>query len=126
MCFAKIVSTSAKLPVSLLVINFIEDLLEEKWYNYKVINAWVSWDTSKNLVWRLRLYEDSYDTILLTIWGNDWLRSLSTEALKENILTDSNYLDLIESQKKELAVSILINSLLENQNFIQFSNDNSV
>lgn len=65
----------------------LQSILEEKWFSYEVINAWVSWDTSKNLLSRINLYNEDYDIVLLNIWWNDWLRSLSTEDLKENILT---------------------------------------
>ncbi len=64
----------------------LQNILENKWFNYKVVNAWVSWDTSKNLLWRIHLYEDNYDIVLINIWGNDWLRWLNTNELKENIL----------------------------------------
>jgi len=68
----------------------LENKLEEKNYNYKVINAWVSWDTSKNLLSRIDLYTGNYEIILLNIGWNDWLRSLSTNDLKENITTIIN------------------------------------
>ena len=64
----------------------LENILEKKWYNYKIINAWVSWDTSKNLLSRINLYTEKYDVVLLNIWWNDWLRSLSLVDLKRNIL----------------------------------------
>lgn len=64
----------------------LQNILDEDWYNYKIINAWVSGDTSKNLLSRLSLYDEDYNLVLLNIWWNDALRSLSTSDLKENIL----------------------------------------
>lgn len=64
----------------------LEKKLEEKKYNYKVINAWVSWDTSKNLLSRVDLYNEEYEIVLLNIWWNDWLRSLDLKQLKDNII----------------------------------------
>jgi len=63
----------------------LENILIENWYNYEVINAWVSWDTSKNLLSRINLYNEKYDIVLLNIWWNDWLRSLNLDDLKLNI-----------------------------------------
>lgn len=64
----------------------LQTLLQKKWYNYKVINAWVSWDTTKNVLARIDLYKEEYDIILLNVWWNDGLRSLDTQESKENIL----------------------------------------
>lgn len=64
----------------------LQNTLETKWYNFKVINAWVSGDTSKNLLSRIDLYNEKYQVVLLNIWWNDWLRSLSIEELKKNII----------------------------------------
>lgn len=65
----------------------LEELLNKNWNNFEVINAWVSWDTSKNLISRINLYTENYDIVLLNIWWNDWLRSLSLEELEKNIIT---------------------------------------
>ena len=65
----------------------LEELLNKNKTQYEVINAWVSWDTSKNLISRLNLYTESYDIVLLNIGWNDWLRSLSLNDLKSNIIT---------------------------------------
>ena len=64
----------------------LQEIFKTNWYNYEIINAWVSWDTSKNLLSRLSLYEDDYKIVLLNIWWNDWLRSLSLEELESNII----------------------------------------
>ncbi len=64
----------------------LENKLQEDNYNYKIINAWVSWDTSQNLLDRMDLYSETQaDIYLLTIWGNDALRRMSVEDLKQNI-----------------------------------------
>ncbi len=63
----------------------LKDILEKNWYKYEVINAWVSWDTSKNLLARIDLYKDKYELILINIWWNDALRSLDLNTLKKNI-----------------------------------------
>ena len=66
----------------------LETKLQENNYDYKVINAGVSWDTSKNLLDRAELYlEQEPDIVLLVIGGNDGLRAQSTDTLKQNIQT---------------------------------------
>lgn len=65
----------------------LQEKLDENWYNYEVINAWVSWDTSQNLKSRVWLYLDKKPKIvILVIWWNDWLRGLPITDLKKNIL----------------------------------------
>lgn len=60
--------------------------LEENWYNYKIINAWISWDTSEDLKLRAANYiDENPEILLLVIWWNDWLRRLDTENMKKNI-----------------------------------------
>lgn len=65
----------------------LEGVLKVNDYNYKVQNAWVSWDTSKNLLDRIGLYDDiDVSVYLLWIWSNDWLRLQSVEDMRINIL----------------------------------------
>lgn len=65
----------------------LQKTLDESGYNYEVVNAWVSWDTSSNLLSRASLYlEKEPQIVILVIWGNDGLRWLSTVDLKQNIL----------------------------------------
>ncbi len=65
----------------------LESTLADNSYNYEVINAGVSGNTSKNLLDRADLYLDKNpDIVLLVIWGNDGLRGLATVEMKENIL----------------------------------------
>mgnify|MGYP003890943249 CR=1 FL=1 len=61
-------------------------MLEAEWYNYTLINAGVSGDTSNNLLDRADLYlEKNPDIVILVIGGNDGLRGLPTSEMKENI-----------------------------------------
>ncbi len=65
----------------------LQKILDEKWYNFEVINWWVSWDTSANVLSRASLYlEKNPEIVILVVWWNDWLRWLSTSDLKQNIL----------------------------------------
>lgn len=65
----------------------LQNKLQENWYNYEIINAWISGDTSDWLVSRASLYLDQNPEIaILVIGGNDGLRGLSTTNLEENIL----------------------------------------
>lgn len=80
----------------------LEKLLQDKGYNYKIINAWVSWDTSQNLLDRIDLYADTQaDIYLLTIGGNDALRRMDLQNLKQNI---QEIIDTIYSQNPEAQI----------------------
>jgi len=66
----------------------LEKKLLENNYNYKVINAWISGDTSAWLSSRTSLYlEQNPEIVIIVIWWNDALRWLSTIDLKSNILS---------------------------------------
>lgn len=74
----------------------LEDLMQDNWYNYKITNAGVSWDTSKNLLDRIELYDElKVDIYLLTIWANDWLRRQSVETMRWNISTIIEHIQII-------------------------------
>ena len=74
----------------------LETLLQNEEYNYKITNAWVSWDTSKNLLDRIELYDDvKVDIYMLTIWANDWLRRQSVDTMNENISTIIEHLQTV-------------------------------
>lgn len=80
----------------------LEKLLQDNKYNYKIINAWVSWDTSQNLLDRIDLYADTQaDIYLLTIGGNDALRRMDLQNLKQNI---QEIIDTIYSQNPEAEI----------------------
>lgn len=67
----------------------LEKLLNNKEYGYEVINAWVSWDTSKQVLDRLDIYLDEDEWIpeiaILVAWANDWLRWSSLVELEKNL-----------------------------------------
>ncbi|NDK10254.1 arylesterase [Candidatus Gracilibacteria bacterium] len=64
----------------------LQQLLSQDGYNYKLVNAGVSGDTSQNLLNRANLYLDQNpDIVLLMIGGNDGLRGQSVDDLKKNI-----------------------------------------
>lgn len=66
----------------------LEKKLIENNYDYKIINAWISWDTSAWLKSRVSLYlEQNPEIVIIVIWWNDALRWLSTVDLKSNILS---------------------------------------
>lgn len=65
----------------------LEALLQKNWYNYKIINAWVSWETTKAVLQRVKLYlEAKPDLVILVVWWNDWLRGLSITEARSNII----------------------------------------
>lgn len=66
----------------------LEKKLFENNYDYKIVNAWISWDTSAWLKSRVSLYlEQNPEIVIIVIWWNDALRWLSTVDLKSNILS---------------------------------------
>jgi len=80
----------------------LETLMQDNGYNYKIINAWVSWDTSQNLLDRIDLYADTQaDIYLLTIGGNDALRRMDLQNLKQNI---QEIIDTIYSQNPDAQI----------------------
>ncbi len=65
----------------------LQKKLQEGNYNYEVINAWISWDTSDGLVARAELYlEQNPEIVMIVIGWNDGLRGLPTTNLEANIL----------------------------------------
>lgn len=83
----------------------LEEILSSNWYSYEVVNAWVSADTSLQLLNRLDLYLSDSDFLpkvaILVIWWNDWLRWKSVEELKYNI-------DKIIKRLKEKNIKIVL------------------
>ena len=67
----------------------LEKILNKNWYNYEVINAWVSWDTSEQLLKRIDLYINEKESLpniaILVIWWNDWLRWKNLNEIEQNI-----------------------------------------
>ncbi len=65
----------------------LQNKLDLLGYDFDVINAWVSWDTSANILSRASLYlEKKPKIVILVAWWNDWLRWLSTVDLRSNLL----------------------------------------
>ncbi len=70
----------------------LESMLLEKWYDIKVLNWGISWDTSKWLLTRLdrQLESANKDDIAFVVIGaNDWLRGMPLDQMKKNITTIS-------------------------------------
>lgn len=65
----------------------LQQKLSDIWYEYKVVNAWVSGDTTANVLSRAELYlEQKPEIVLLVVGWNDGLRWLSPQEMKNNIL----------------------------------------
>ncbi len=75
------------------------------WDEYEIINAWVSWDTSKQLLDRLNLYIEDDDDLpnlaIVTIGWNDGLRWQSLEDLENNLTSI-----VVQLQQKNIPVII--------------------
>lgn len=66
----------------------LQKILNDNWYNYEVINWWVSWNNSEQLLERVDLYLNDKDLpkiVIIVIWWNDWLRWNSIEELSLNL-----------------------------------------
>jgi len=64
----------------------LEKLLKKNGYDYEIINAGVSWDTSAQALSRVWDYSDQkMDFVILVIWWNDGLQNKSIEDMKDNI-----------------------------------------
>lgn len=75
----------------------LQKKLDDERYNYSIMNAWVSWDTSANILSRASLYlEKNPAIVILVVWWNDALRWLSTVDIKKNIL---NIIDTFPTSK---------------------------
>lgn len=78
-----------QLPIEQSRPSQLQKMLEAAWFtNYKVVNAWKSWDTSKQVKDRLdRSISDAkpWDIAILTIWWNDWFQSVPVSTLEQNI-----------------------------------------
>lgn len=80
------VTAGYNLDISQSYPSLLQNILQENKYQYEVINAWVSGDTSKNLLDRIGLYSDvNVEIYFLTIGGNDGLRRQNTKNMKKNI-----------------------------------------
>jgi len=78
------------LPLEASYPSLLQSKLDERFWNYKVINAGVSGNTSAELKWRLDwVLSDAnpWDIAILVIGGNDGLRGMSLTDLESNILS---------------------------------------
>lgn len=76
------------LPLDESYPSQLQWLLDETWWNYKVINAGVSGNTSAELKTRMNwVLSDAQvnDIAILVIGGNDWLRGMNLWDLESNI-----------------------------------------
>ncbi len=81
----------------------LDTKLKQEWYNYKIINGWVSGNTSKQLLDRADLYLDQDpDLAIIVIGGNDGLRSLPVDEMKQNILS---IIDLYQAAGVEVVIA---------------------
>ncbi len=79
----------------------LEAKLKKNWYEYNIINWWISWNTSKQLLNRLSNYDDiNADIYLLNIWANDWLRKMDLDKMQINIEKTIDYLQKKNSKWK--------------------------
>ncbi len=78
-------------------------MLLEEWYEYKVINWWISWDTSLDLRNRVNEYlEEDPEIVIIAIWANDWLKGKPVDKMKENI---TYIVDLFLENKTKVVLS---------------------
>jgi len=77
------------LPIEDSYPSQLEVLLQDNWYNYKLINAWVSGNTSAQALERLDLYLEDEEEIpelaIVVIWWNDGLRWQSIDEIEKNL-----------------------------------------
>ena len=84
-------------------VSLLQDRLNHKGYRYRVINASISGDTTRSAHARLeRLLDETLpDIVIVELGGNDGLRGLSLEEIKQN-------LDKIISMLKERGIEVLL------------------
>lgn len=81
----------------------LSDKLNQEGYNYKIINGWVSGNTSGQLLDRADLYLDQNpDLAIIVIGGNDGLRSLPIDEMKQNII---DIIDLYQAAGVEVVIA---------------------
>lgn len=68
--------------------SLIQDKIDSLGWNYQVVNAGISGDTSSGGVQRVDwLLRDTVDVIVLELGANDGLRGISPAAMRENLAT---------------------------------------
>jgi acyl-CoA thioesterase I len=75
------------LPMSDAYPSQLEARLREKWYNYRLINAGISWDTTAGLLSRLdwALEWDAPSLVILCIGANDAFQWKDTTEIEKNL-----------------------------------------
>ncbi len=75
------------LPITESYPSQLEARLREKWYNYKLINAGISWDTTAGLLSRLdwALEWDAPSLVILCIGANDAFQGKDTTEIEKNL-----------------------------------------
>ncbi len=76
-----------QLPLQDSYPHQLEKKLKDEGYRVKVLNGWISWDTSEGLAKRVdRQLADAKkgDLAILVIWANDGLRGLPLDQLHDN------------------------------------------
>jgi len=83
----------------------LEKILKDNWYDYTITNAWISWNTSENLLNRIKNYDDTkYGIYLLNIWSNDALRRLSLENMRNNIEEIINHIKKVNPESNIILI----------------------
>ena len=77
----------------------LKTLLQNNGFSYEIINAGVSGDTSEDVLNRVMLYDDlDIDSIILSIGGNDGLRTVAIEDIRQNITAIISHLQKIHPE----------------------------
>ncbi|MDP5038932.1 MAG: GDSL-type esterase/lipase family protein, partial [Candidatus Gracilibacteria bacterium] len=96
----------------------LQESLKIEGYNYEVINAGVSGNTSDDLLSRIKLYDDDYDIVIIVIGGNDGLRGNSLVNLEKNIQEIIDYFEgkntkIVLGGLKQLPLNLGLNYIKE-------------
>ena len=86
-------------------VNLLEQRLKDKQYNYQLINASISGDTSTNGVARLPNLLEKYkpDVVVIELGGNDGLRGTPPKLIEQNL---TQMVSLAKQQATVLLVGI--------------------
>lgn len=83
----------------------LEKLLKSKWYDYSILNAGVSGETSADLLARVETVLADMAELpgiaLLVIGGNDWLRKMSIDDMQHNI---ESIIDILKAHNIEVVL----------------------
>lgn len=96
-------SAAYGIPVEKGWVSLLQERLDTRGYNYQIINASISGDTTANARARLTraLASSKPAVVLLALGGNDGLRGLSLAAMKSN-------LDTMISSVQEACAQVLL------------------